>query len=69
MQSTQRKHKDSTVTSEQKAESHFPADKIGFSKPKAESAFLADSIFQFPFVQSFESLFGPCILIHIVLLL
>ena len=60
MQSTQKKRKDSTAISEQKAESAFAPiprkrtqlfllDKILIPVPKAESAILADLVFQFSF--------------------
>ena len=88
MQLTQRKHKDTTVMSEEKIELAFTLtprkptrlfllDKITFTEPKAESAlgslpgkpsrlFLLSRFSIFSFVLSFEPLFGPCILIHIV---
>ena len=90
MQLTQRKRKNITVRSEEKAESAFAPtpgkpirlfllDKIIFSVPKAKSAlspFLAMPSRLF-LLSGFSNLllsyplkpFGPCILIHIVLLL
>ena len=60
MQLTQRNRKETTVISEEKVESafaQFPGkptqlfllNKISFPEPKTESAFLADSVFQFFF--------------------
>ena len=91
MQLTQRKRKNTTVISEEKAESAFAPtpekptrlyllDKLIFPEPKAQSdlglileksswLFLLTWVFNFLFVLSFELLFGPCILIHIILLL